>query len=43
MRERFFYLMAATFFLLAALLTVFTIVFGIITGIQVYEQLQEMG
>jgi hypothetical protein len=35
--------MAGTFFLLASLLTVFIVVFGIITGVQAYEHLQAMG
>lgn len=41
--RNYFYLMAGTFFLLATLLTVFIVVFGIITGVQAYEHLQEMG
>lgn len=41
--KNYFYLMAGTFFLLASLLTVFVVVFGIITGVQAYEQLQAMG
>lgn len=40
--KNYFYLMAGTFFLLASLLTVFVVVFGIITGVQAYEQLQAM-
>lgn len=40
--RNYFYLMAGTFFLLATLLTVFIIVFGIITGVHVYEQFQAM-
>lgn len=41
--KNYFYLMAGTFFLLASLLTVFIVVFGIISGVQAYEQLQAMG
>lgn len=41
--KNYFYLMAGTFFLLATLLTVFVVVFGIITGVQSYDQLQAMG
>ena len=41
--KNYFYLMAGTFFLLASLLTVFIVVFGIITGVQAYEHLQAMG
>lgn len=41
--QNYFYLMAGTFFLLASLLTVFIVVFGIIMGVQAYEQLQAMG
>lgn len=41
--KNYFYLMAGTFFLLATLLTVFILVFGIISGVQAYEQLQAMG
>ena len=41
--QNYFYLMAGTFFLVATLLTVFIIVFGVITGVQTYEQLQAMG
>lgn len=41
--RNYFYLMAGTFFLLATLLTVFVVVFGIITGVQTYDQLRAMG
>lgn len=41
--RNYFYLMAGTFFLLATLLTVFIVVLSVITGVQVYEQLQVMG
>lgn len=41
--QNYFYLMAGTFFLVATLLTVFIIVFGIITGVQAYDQLRAMG
>lgn len=41
--RNYFYLMAGTFFLLASLLTVFIVVFGIITGVQAYGHLQAMG
>lgn len=40
--QNYFYLMAGTFFLVATLLTVFIIVFGIITGVQAYDQLRAM-